>query len=87
MAQMPALVTPARIPLLGTLGSPAGLRSSEYIWRTSFVNGEASQALAMYIQALGAVNPMATLGTLGRPKSIVAYSDGSTDSDAEMSAS
>jgi branched-chain amino acid transport system substrate-binding protein len=86
MALIPDAVTAARVPLLGTYGSPASLRSSDFIWRTSFVNGEASKALGVYLTSLAPSVSMQTVGTLARPSSIVVYDDGSADAIAEAAA-
>lgn len=84
MAAIPDAATAARVPVLGTLGSPANMRSSDFVWRTSFVNGEASKALGIYLSSAAA--PMGSSGSLGRPKSIVVYTDGSADGVAESTA-
>ena len=86
MSLIPDAVTAARIPILGTFGSPANLRASDFIWRTSFVNGEASKALGIYLASLAPSTSMSANGSLGRPSSIVVYSDGSTDGAAESTA-
>jgi branched-chain amino acid transport system substrate-binding protein len=87
MAEMPDLMTDARIPLIGSLGSPAGLKPSDFVWRTSFVNGEASKALAIYLASLAPIMSMKTQqNTLGQPKRIVTFSDKSTDANAELQA-
>lgn len=83
---IPDAVTAARIPLLGTFGSPASMRASDFIWRTSFVNGEASRALGIYLSSLAPSISMHTGGALGRPSRIAVYSDGSSDSAAETNA-
>ncbi|MDG4822104.1 ABC transporter substrate-binding protein [Asanoa sp. WMMD1127] len=42
-------VEQARIPLVGSCASPSSLQSVVYIWRTSYVNNEAGQALGRYV--------------------------------------
>ncbi|MEV0719310.1 ABC transporter substrate-binding protein [Asanoa sp. NPDC050611] len=42
-------VEQARIPLIGSVASPSSLQSVVYIWRTSYVNNEAGQALGRYV--------------------------------------
>jgi branched-chain amino acid transport system substrate-binding protein len=42
-------VEQARIPLVGSCASPSALQSVVYIWRTSYVNNEAGQALGRYV--------------------------------------
>ncbi|SNT46407.1 branched-chain amino acid transport system substrate-binding protein [Asanoa hainanensis] len=42
-------VEQARIPLIGSAASPSALQSVVYIWRTSYVNNEAGQALGRYV--------------------------------------
>jgi branched-chain amino acid transport system substrate-binding protein len=43
-------VEQARIPLIGSAASPSSLQSVVYIWRTSYVNNEAGQALGQYVK-------------------------------------
>lgn len=43
-------VEQARIPLVGSCASPSALQSVVYIWRTSYVNNEAGQALGSYMK-------------------------------------
>jgi branched-chain amino acid transport system substrate-binding protein len=84
MAALPAVMTGAQTPLIGTLGSPQTLLTSDYIWRTSFVAGEAGQAIGMYLAALPTADHMGNSSSeLGRPNLVGIYSDGSHDSDAE----
>jgi branched-chain amino acid transport system substrate-binding protein len=84
MAAIPDNVTAARIPLVGSNGSPAGMRSSPFVWRTSFVTGEASTALAAFLTSVPAGT--AQHGELNRPRSVVVYSDGSADAVVEAKA-
>ncbi len=77
-------VTAARIPLLGTNGSPADMPTSAFIWRTSFVAGEASRALASYL--LGAPAGKSQKQQLRKPGTVVVYRDSSSDSIAEAKA-
>jgi branched-chain amino acid transport system substrate-binding protein len=77
-------VTAARTPLIGTNGSPANMRSSVYVWRTSFVSGESSRALATYIGQ--APSGRSALTTLRRPTNVVVYRDGSSDGVTESKA-
>lgn len=71
------MVEKAQIPLIGSNGSPTDLLSPKYIWRTSFVNGEASTALGAFFSEM---SPSA------RPKRVVIYNDGSSDGVAEATA-
>jgi branched-chain amino acid transport system substrate-binding protein len=84
MAAIPDDVTAARIPLLGSNGSPGDMRSSPFIWRTSFVAGEASTALAAYL--VGTPSGPGQPGELKRPKVIAVYNDGSPDALTEAEA-
>jgi branched-chain amino acid transport system substrate-binding protein len=45
------IVEQARVPLVGSNASPAGLQGVVYIWRTSYVNTEPGQALGPYVAA------------------------------------
>ena len=45
------IVEQARVPLVGSNASPAGLQGVVYIWRTSYVNNEPGQALGPYVAA------------------------------------
>jgi branched-chain amino acid transport system substrate-binding protein len=84
MAGIPDLVTTARMPLIGSNGSPVNMRPSVFIWRTSFVAGEASTALAAYVAQLqpGVEQP----GELQRPGSVAVYQDSSADAAVEAQA-
>jgi branched-chain amino acid transport system substrate-binding protein len=84
MDGIPDNVTAARIPFLGSNGSPVGLRSSPFVWRTSFVAGEASTALAAYL--VGIPSGMDQPGELSRPDSIIVYNDGTPDALVEANA-
>jgi branched-chain amino acid transport system substrate-binding protein len=42
-------VEAAQVPLLGSNGSPTALGSVKYIWRTSYVTGEAGRSLGGYV--------------------------------------
>jgi branched-chain amino acid transport system substrate-binding protein len=77
-------VTAARIPLLGTNGSPAQMQTSPFIWRTSFVAGEASRALANYL--VGVAPGKSPGEDLLKPSSVVVYHDGTSDSESEAKA-
>ncbi len=84
MAEIADDVTAARIPLIGSNGSPPEMRSSVFVWRTSFVAGEASKALASYLSQIqtGVVQQ----GELQRPRSVVVYQDSTPDSAVEAKA-
>jgi branched-chain amino acid transport system substrate-binding protein len=84
MAAIPDDVTAARIPLLGSNGSPGNMRSSPFVWRTSFVAGEASTALAAYL--VGIPQGPGQSGELKRPQLIAIYNDGSPDALVEAQA-
>jgi branched-chain amino acid transport system substrate-binding protein len=84
LAQVAADVTLAHIPLVGSNGSPSTMHASPYIWRASFIAGQASTALAAYLNGL-ITNP-ATGGELQKPTLIVVYDDGSPDGRAEADA-
>jgi branched-chain amino acid transport system substrate-binding protein len=45
------IVEQARVPLVGSNASPAGLQGVVYIWRTSYVNDEPGRALGPYVAA------------------------------------
>jgi branched-chain amino acid transport system substrate-binding protein len=42
-------VEAAQVPLIGSNGSPSDLGGVKYIWRTSYVSGEAGKALGAYV--------------------------------------
>jgi branched-chain amino acid transport system substrate-binding protein len=81
MAEVADAVTAAKIPLVGSNGSPSDMRSSPYIWRTSFVAGEASKALADYLLQIPA--NLVQRNELSRPTSVTVYNDGTPDAVAE----
>jgi branched-chain amino acid transport system substrate-binding protein len=66
-------VEKAQVPLVGSNGSPAGLLSPKYIWRVSYVNGEAGGTLANYFNQRGTDH-------------VYVYDDGSVDGTAEANA-
>ena len=78
-------VTTARIPLLGTNGSPADMPTSAFIWRTSFVAGEASRALGQ-LPARRRRPGRAEDSSSARPARVVVYHDSSSDAIAEAKA-
>lgn len=45
------LVEKAKVPLIGSNGSPTNLQGVVYIWRTSYVNDEPGRALGPYVAA------------------------------------
>ncbi len=77
-------VTTAKIPVVGTNGSPASMPTSVFVWRTSFVAGEASRALADHL--LGSPPGKSTKTQVRRPSSVVVYHDSSSDAVAEAKA-
>ncbi|HEY2792593.1 MAG TPA: ABC transporter substrate-binding protein [Micromonosporaceae bacterium] len=81
MTEIPDDVTSARTPLIGSNGSPADLRASPYLWRTSFVAGEASKALANYLLQIPA--HLVQRDELSRPTSVTVYNDGTPDAVSE----
>lgn len=85
ITQVRDAVTSARVPLIGTNGSPTSLIFSPYVWRTSFVNGEASRAAADYFANLptsGFTNSK-TNGVQNRPRRVMVCDDGTADGQAE----
>lgn len=70
MSAIRETVEKAQVPLVGTAGSPNTLRSPKYIWRASYVSGEAGGVLGVYFNQ-------------HKVKSIFVYDDGSTDGVAE----
>ena len=83
MAAIPDYVTQARVPVIGSNGSPADLSASSFLWRTSSVAGEASTALAAYLVSTPSGS---TQAELPRPHSIVVYNDGTPDAITEAKA-
>jgi branched-chain amino acid transport system substrate-binding protein len=74
-------VTAARTPVIGTNGSPANMHASVFLWRTSFVAGESSRALAGYISQ--APPGKSVITRLRRPSKVVVYHDSSSDAMTE----
>jgi branched-chain amino acid transport system substrate-binding protein len=66
-------VEKAEVPLIGTSGSPADLLSPKYIWRASYVNGDAGGVLGTFFAQNGT-------------KHIFLYDDGTADGQAEAAA-
>jgi branched-chain amino acid transport system substrate-binding protein len=84
VAAVAGAVTTARTPLIGTLGSPMDMQASAFVWRTAFVAGEASKALATYL--IGVPGGDSLHGELLQPRQIVIYHDTSSDAVAEAKA-
>ncbi|MFC7547092.1 ABC transporter substrate-binding protein [Plantactinospora sp. GCM10030261] len=62
------MVEQAKVPLVASNASPTSLQSVFYIWRTSYVNDEAGQALGPYVKAntkgrVSTISPQTPAGT------------------------
>jgi branched-chain amino acid transport system substrate-binding protein len=66
-------VEKAEVPLIGTSGSPTNLLSPKYIWRASYVSGDAGGVLGTYFNE-------------NNRKHIFVYDDGTPDGAAEAAA-
>lgn len=59
------VVEEAHVPLLGANASPSSVQGVPYVWRTSFLNQDAGQALGTYL--VGAVNGTVAVITVDDP--------------------